>query len=1130
MKSFAKKWMLLLVIWLMPGEGVNCIKFAGADITIDLEHPQTIESNPGWEGTVFLNGGTLTAQTNDISLGNSIQVNDTNGTIHTVTKDKTLTLSGSLTAQSGNSILTKTGDGTLKITSTNAFAGTISVTDGVLEMASTRPNGSANNRIRQIQVSDAQMLLSSYNAFGTGQTFPELITLSNSKMHSTVSTSLNQQTNIGNILLNNSSVTSVPHVSSEANYVFGGKITATGNSSITAGTISFRNDEHSVDGKGTIDVTNAGDVLTISSALRVYSPGMMITKTGEGTLLFTGSTHSSEKTFKLNLQGGTFQMGNGGTSGLLTNALLSEITLSGGTFVYNRSEDHEYSNVILSGGTISSMGTGKLTIKAAAANGSLVTLAGSGAMDITLDTTTSALNMAIQGTGIKNIVKTGDQRGNFLSLQGDLSDFTGTMTVKGNNWVAFANEEALGSAKAHWILDCNLDAGLLVQSNDLAGKTVQLGNLTGNGIVRTNHAGTTTIQVGALLKEGEVSTFDGAISKFGAGNLALEKVGQGTWILTNAGSWSGTYAVHQNVHNYDGNTTIKEGTLQIGNGGTTGALPTASKVVIEADGTLAYNRSDNIQVSNAIQVNGGTIANLSTSDVIFTTALTGSGFTKTGEGKIIVTKHCFSDGKAEIVIKEGTLQAGGTSIDGNDSTGNSPPKVSGNLTIEKDGTFIVGRSGATTYSGKIAGEGTFIQQGNVAMYLSGNTSEFTGEWILQKGTTNISGDNRLGNGATVTFDGGTLATSMTENLNNDIHITDSGGRIHVNSTQISEGGAWNTKELYISGTLTGTGKWTVQANQRANFFHLDKLDTSDFAGTIETVGNSWVFLNGEKSNPFMTLMTNNTTDSGFLIRSSGDYVFGDIQGNGGWMRTDSALGDVSITVGGKGTTSDYHSTFSGSFRIFDNNLSTTRITVTKAGEGTWTLGSSVSGYRANEDNQASFVVNSGVLELARDAGKASAIDLTVNENGTLLLSTPGQRIMGTLASTGRILVDLKMLADILETPEISLLSIGSLDDSTDLAGSVDFLFDGSLTSGTAFDVNPEQIIGDTTWEFLPDSVVLYNALMEDISAYWLISANGDGSYHFTVDPAMVPEPSAVVLLLLGMLALGLSRYPCRRRG
>lgn len=67
----------------------------------------------------------------------------------------------------------------------------------------------------------------------------------------------------------------------------------------------------------------------------------------------------------------------------------------------------------------------------------------------------------------------------------------------------------------------------------------------------------------------------------GGGQLAVLKQEVGRWVLTASNTYSGT-------------TTINEGVLQIGDGGTTGTLPTGSTINITADGTLCFNRSDTV--------------------------------------------------------------------------------------------------------------------------------------------------------------------------------------------------------------------------------------------------------------------------------------------------------------------------------------------------------------------------------------------------------------------------------------------------------------------------------------------------------------------------------------------------------
>lgn len=53
---------------------------------------------------------------------------------------------------------------------------------------------------------------------------------------------------------------------------------------------------------------------------------------------------------------------------------------------------------------------------------------------------------------------------------------------------------------------------------------------------------------------------------------------------------------------YTGGTTISNGVLQIGNGGATGSLGSGG---VTNQGTLAWNRSDNVSLANLISGTGG---------------------------------------------------------------------------------------------------------------------------------------------------------------------------------------------------------------------------------------------------------------------------------------------------------------------------------------------------------------------------------------------------------------------------------------------------------------------------------------------------------------------------------------------
>ncbi|MEY3276943.1 MAG: hypothetical protein RL153_2211, partial [Verrucomicrobiota bacterium] len=112
-----------------------------------------------------------------------------------------------------------------------------------------------------------------------------------------------------------------------------------------------------------------------------------------------------------------------------------------------------------------------------------------------------------------------------------------------------------------------------------------------------------TVQVGA----------GGSAGSLGSGNLvnngALVLNRNDAFTLANVMSGTGTLTVQgggiatlTGANTYSGVSTITAGTLQVGNGGTTGALGSGNVV---NNGTLAFNRSDNITVANVVSGTGG---------------------------------------------------------------------------------------------------------------------------------------------------------------------------------------------------------------------------------------------------------------------------------------------------------------------------------------------------------------------------------------------------------------------------------------------------------------------------------------------------------------------------------------------
>ena len=204
------------------------------------------------------------------------------------------------------------------------------------------------------------------------------------------------------------------------------------------------------------------------------------------------------------------------------------------------------------------------------------------------------------------------------------------------------------------------------------GTTISAGTLqVGNGTTIGSIVGNVTDNANLAFDHSDTVTFSGVIS----GNGSLQQIGTGTTILTGDNT-------------YTGGTTIAAGTLQLGNGGTTGSV--VGDVV--DNGILAVNRSDTVTLSGLISGTGS--------------------LEQIGPGTTILTANNTYNGNTTIAA--GTLQLGNWGTTGS---------VTGNVT--DNGILAFDRSDAVTYGGVVSGTGSLAQLGNGTLILTG-TNTYTG--------------------------------------------------------------------------------------------------------------------------------------------------------------------------------------------------------------------------------------------------------------------------------------------------------------------------------------------------------------------------------------------------------------------
>jgi len=215
-------------------------------------------------------------------------------------------------------------------------------------------------------------------------------------------------------------------------------------------------------------------------------------------------------------------------------------------------------------------------------------------------------------------------------------------------------------------------------------------NVSGAPITLDGAGGSTSVRVGngTLASASDFTTVASELT----GNSRLVKNDFGTLILTGSNS-------------YTGGTTVAAGTLQIGNGGTSGSI--AGDVLNDA--VLAFNRSDATTFGG--QISGSGAVQLVSGDLTF---IAGNSYTG-GTG----------------------LAAGSTLRIGN---GGATGSIAG--PIANAGTLVFNRSGNLAFAGVIGGSGAIRQVGLGTTGLTGDSSGFAGTTTVENGILAVNG--RLG--------------------------------------------------------------------------------------------------------------------------------------------------------------------------------------------------------------------------------------------------------------------------------------------------------------------------------------------------------------------------------------------------
>ena len=439
----------------------------------------------------------------------------------------------------------------------------------------------------------------------------------------------------------------------------------------------------------------------------VISGNGNVTKLGTGSLIVTGNNLAFGTT---TVAAGTLEIGNGGTTGSIRGDINTE-----GTVIFNRSDALTYSGNIDGSGDVTKLGAGTLTLSGvntftgvARINAGTLAVASVGALGSGASRPTIAF-----GGGTLQYTS-----GNQVDYSGQISSAAGqAMRIDTNSQaVAFAS----GLAGAGSTLE-KLGAGTLT----LSGSSTYSGGTTVSG-------GTINVTTGGAIAHASATLAVGTTTGSGSCVVSGGSVTVGDATLGRDPSSAGTLTMSGGLFN-------STGTLFVGGGAAaTGTFDLFGGTVTTRNTAIGSGSS-----SGVAAVSGGTWTN--------------SGDLSIGSGSLAITGGIVVGGGtlSESTANSIDLQAGGVLRIGTGGTGGVLQ-----ASLDFNGALVFDRSGAASYGGTLAGNGTLTKAGSGTLTLTtAGSFGSTGQTTVAAGGLIV--DGVLSRSAVVVESGALLAGSGT---------------------------------------------------------------------------------------------------------------------------------------------------------------------------------------------------------------------------------------------------------------------------------------------------------------------------------------------------------------------------------
>ena len=719
------------------------------------------------------------------------------------------------------------------------------------------------------------------------------------------------------------------------------------------------------------DANNNTIVVDGSSAVATVGANGIIlgydVNTGNSLIVTNGGTVTSAGQVVV----GSATSSGGGQNQIVISGAGSSLTAQGLLTVADSSDSN--SVTVQNGGTLASAGGAVISVSesssyAGAGNSVLVTGAGSlwtNTGDLTIGNTGGgAVTVAGGATLVSDTITIANQTGSTGVLNvGTLGGFDTGVTVTTPAIYFGSGSGALNLNQADTMTLGSVLVGNGALNQNGSGTSV----LTGNSSAFT---GTTTISGGTL----QVGASNAAFFDNGLGSGAI--VNNGTLafrqynsiVMSNALSGNGTllqdsYSATTTLagaNTSTGAVIVNSGTLQIGNGGTSGSLGSGGVTLANYNSLLTFNRSDDITVANDISGLGG-ISQIGFGKLTLSGANSFQNVNTIDNGSVAIT--------GSLAGGNGRFYVGNTTSGAALSIGNGASVTLG--TVDVGETSSANNNTLTVNGGTLSLAGS-LSVGAATNGNSGNTLVINNSGTVSSGNLYVgvaggasAGNNSVsvsGTGSSLTANGGTVGNFIGANSSSN-SLTVSGGASFtaLGNTYIGAAGG-------VANVATVTGAGSIWSN----------------SGTIYAGQNGGGTLN---------------ISSGASVTASGGLTIAANAGSTGTVNVGSAGGsDTGVTLNASGI-----SMGAGNAALNFNQADTTTIaapisgtggTVSQAGTGKTILtgASSFSGTTA---------ITRGTLQVGNGLGTATLGKTSIQNGGVLAFNNAGTSVFaGTISGTG----------------------------------------------------------------------------------------------------------------------------------